>query len=304
VLQTEVASKTIADGVEAFKLLKRMEGRMERTMRDYNRVLGDFLDVIGDIPLTDLSPAAVRAYVRGLVERGWKAATVNVYVRVVRCFLNFLYQEGLIRERLAAHVKPMRVPRQYPRVLTSGQARALIAAAKAKRKSWTGLRNYVMVCTFIECMLRLSELRNLEIGDVSLEARSIRVRHGKGDKERFVFMGRSLTRLMADWLRVRGEWIGEERVFISRGGYGLDERNVQRILQRLADRAGIGKVSPHMLRHTGATLLAKSGISVFALKELLGHADIQTTMIYVHMAGSALREAHVRNSSVDRLLGG
>ncbi|MBI1743880.1 tyrosine-type recombinase/integrase [Candidatus Acetothermia bacterium] len=75
-------------------------------------------------------------------------------------------------------------------------------------------------------MLRLSELINLELPDMSLSARSIRVKHGKGDKERIVFMGKRLTKAMQEWLHVRGHHIGEERLFVTRGGYKLDPRNV------------------------------------------------------------------------------
>lgn len=81
----------------------------------------------------------------------------------------------------------------------------------------------------------------------------------------------------------------------------MDKRNVQRILECLGKRTGV-KVSPHMLRHTGATLFIRNRGDPFSLQRLLGHSDIQTTMIYVHMAGLALREAHARASPVDRLL--
>jgi integrase/recombinase XerD len=161
-----------------------------------------------------------------------------------------------------------------------------------------------MLLTFLDGMLRLSELIELELTDLSLQARSIRVRCGKGSKERIAYMGRRLTKAMRDWLQVRGHVPGSDWVFISRSGEKLDKRNVQRILQRLADKAKGGKVSPHMLRHTGATLFIRGGGDPFSLQRLLGHSDIRTTMIYVHMAGTALREAHAKASPVDRLLGG
>jgi site-specific recombinase XerD len=160
-----------------------------------------------------------------------------------------------------------------------------------------------MLLTFLDGMLRLKELMDLELADINLQARSIRVRHGKGDKERTVYMGRRLTRAMRDWIHVRSHVIGEDRVFISRGGYGLDKRNIQRTLQRLADKAGVKKVGPHVLRHTGATLFIRNGGDPFSLQQLLGHSSITTTQVYVHMAGTALREAHAKASPVDRLLG-
>ncbi len=175
-----------------------------------------------------------------------------------------------------------------------------------ERSTWTGTRNWAMLLTFLDGMLRLSELINLELSDVNLPARSIRVRHGKGDRERVVFMGKRLTKALQEWLQVRGHFAGEDRLFIVRRGNKLDQRNVLRIFERLAAKAKIEGVrcSPHTLRHTGATLFVKYGGDPFSLQRLLGHSDISTTMIYVHMAGTALREAHAKASPVDRLLEG
>jgi integrase/recombinase XerD len=111
---------------------------------------------------------------------------------------------------------------------------------------------------------------------------------------------------MHDWLSVRGHFVGSDWVFVTRQGAKLDGRNVERILERYAAKAKLVdvRVSPHTLRHTGATLFIRNGGDPFALQRLLGHSDISTTMIYVHMAGTALREAHAKASPVDRLLGG
>jgi site-specific recombinase XerD len=245
----------------------------------------------------------VRGWIKALLDRGLSPVTVNIHLRALRAAFNWLYREGYLAENPLERVRPLRVPRQYPKVLSEPEVLALLKTARSQG-GWTGKRNWAMVLTFLDGMLRLSELINLELADVNLQARSIRVRHGKGDKERTVFMGRRLTRAMREWLSVRGHVPGCDNVFISRGGSPLDKRNVQRILERLAAKAGLGRVSPHMLRHTGATLFVRNGGDPFSLQQLLGHSSITTTQIYVHMAGTALREAHARASPVDRLLEG
>ena len=297
--------RTLADGVRLFQFYKRAEGMMPRTLRDYDRVLGDLLrELGGDRPLEELKLSEVRAYVHDLIGRGWRPATVNVYVRVLRCWLRWLYHEGLIRENFADHLKVLRVPKQYPHVLSEPQVLALLKAAKAKTKTWTGRRNYTMLLTFLDAMLRLKELISLDLSDINLQARSIRVRNGKGGKERIVYMGRRLTRAMREWLIARGHVTGCDWVFITRTGGPLDARGVEKIIQRLGQEAGIEGVrcSPHTLRHTGATLFIRNGGDPFSLQRLLGHSTVTVTEIYVHMAGSALREAHTKASPVDRLL--
>jgi len=218
---------------------------------------------------------------------------------------------GAIRKHLKENplegVRLLKTPKQYPKVLSEPEVLALLKMARvqaqAQAGTWHGKRNYALLLTFLDAMLRLRELIDLELQDINLQTRSLRVRHGKGDKERYVYMGRRLTKAMRDWLAVRGHVPGADWVFVSRSGEKLDPRNVQRILERLGRKAGV-KVSPHMLRHTGATLFIRNGGDPFSLQRLLGHSDIQTTMVYVHMAGSALREAHAKASPVDRLLDG
>jgi len=196
------------------------------------------------------------------------------------------------------------VPRQYPFVLSELQVRALLKAVP--HKTWKGKRAWAILLTFLDGMLRVDELVNVELSDVNFQAQSIRVRHGKGDKERIVYMGRRLTRAIYEWLQVRGYQPGDERLFVTKNFYKLDDRSVQRIIKRLAKKANIEGVrcSPHTLRHTGATLFIRYGGDPFSLQRLLGHSDISTTMIYVHMTGTALREAHAKASPVDRLLEG
>lgn len=98
-------------------------------------------------------------------------------------------------------------------------------------------------------------------------------------------------------------WILESPLFCSRHGDPLKGRNVAWILDRLASKANLkSKVSPHRLRHTAATIMAKAGMNAFELAQLLGHSDVKTTMIYCHLGGMALQEAHLKASPVDRLL--
>ncbi len=294
---------TLSEALEAFRLQGRIEGKSPKTLEVYEVAFRDLIAFVGDVPLTALRPGAVRRWLAHKLDQGYAKATISLRLRALKACFNWLHREGLLAENPFAAIKPPKTPKQYPKVLSEPEVLALLRTAKAQASTWVGKRNWAMLLTFLDAMLRLKELIDLELSDINLQARSLRVRHGKGAKERYVYMGRRLTKAMRDWLAVRGHVPGSDWVFISRSGERLDPRNVQRILERLGRKAGV-KVSPHMLRHTGATLFIRNGGDPFSLQRLLGHADIQTTMIYVHMAGSALREAHAKASPVDRLLGG
>jgi len=128
---------------------------------------------------------------------------------------------------------------------------------------------------------------------------------GKVEKEREVCAGKTLRKEMSRWLKMRGFYPYEDRVFVTRDGRPLKKRGVEQIVERLAKKVGIQGVrcSPHTLRHTFATNFIRNGGDVFTLQRLLGHSDIQTCMIYVHMGGKQLREAMLKYSPVDRLGG-
>lgn len=297
--------ETLQEAMDAFQLYARIGGRSRKTLEVYTVAFSDLLCWLGgDRALVGITPADIRQWIAHKLDAGYSKTTINIRLRALRAFFSWLVREGYLAESPLVHVKQLRTPRQYPYVLSEPQVMALLKVIK--RDSWTGKRNWAMVLTMLDAMLRLSELINLELGDVNVQARSIRVRHGKGEKERVVFMGRRLTRAMHEWLAVRGYHVGEDRVFVTRHGAKLDSRNVQRILERYAARAKLTdvRVSPHTLRHTGATLFIRYGGDPFSLQKLLGHSSITTTQIYVHMAGTALREAHARASPVDRLLEG
>ncbi len=295
---------TLQDGIDTFLLYARVDGRSNRTRATYQQAFKDLLSFLSDrfTTITSLTPGIFREWIAHRLDEGYSKVTINIRLRSLQAFFNWLVREGHLIESPLKQVKQLRVPRQYPYVLTEIQTQALLRAVE--RATWTGTRNWAMLLTFLDGMLRLSELINLDLGDVNFTSRSIRVRYGKGDKERTVFMGKRLTKALQEWLQVRGNFLGEDRLFVCRSGNKLDQRNMLRIIERLATKARIEGVrcSPHTLRHTGATLFVRNGGDPFSLQQLLGHSDLSTTMIYVHMAGTALREAHAKASPVDRLL--
>jgi len=282
--------------LEDFLLCGRVEGKKPSTLRWYKETLTPFIAFVNQ---EGLNQAALRKYINGLFDH-LKVATIDNRIRAIKAFLRFLYKEGHIEEDLAATLKRPRLPKQFPHVLNDEQVMALLKAPN--RKTWEGFRNYVMLLTFLDTGLRLSELLGLTVDRVNLIKGSLLVT-GKGSKDREVYMGRTLKKEMARWLKMRGFHAYEDHVFITRDGRPLKKRHVQQILRRLAKKAGIEGVrcSPHTLRHTFATNFIRNGGDVFTLQRLLGHANIETCMVYVHMGGKHLQEAALRFSPVDRL---
>jgi integrase/recombinase XerD len=291
---------TLAHAAESFLLALTVSGRSRQTIELYRRSLDGLIGFLGDRPISDVSPNDLRAF---LAHLGGKvnAVTVGIRWRSIRAFFNWLHREGLLAESPAKRVQAPKTPKQFPNVLNDAQVQALIRTAKARAKTWATYRDYVIVLTLLDCGLRVSELRGLTINDLDLANGVFKVT-GKGSRERRVYFGRRLARVLREWLARRTLSLPGDALFCTRQGYPLNRHELVHIIHRIAKSAGIARCSPHTLRHTFATMFIRNGGDPFALQRLLGHSDISTTMIYVHMAGTALREAHAKASPVDRLL--
>jgi site-specific recombinase XerD len=195
------------------------------------------------------------------------------------------------------------VPKLFPFTLNDTQIAALFRACDTSQRH--GMRNYAMLCLFIDCGLRRNELIDLKLADLSLEHRSLKV-HGKGARDRVVFIGSRTDKAWRRWLEVRGfKSAYAENLFIDRKGEALRARWVHHVIAELGYSAGLRtSLCPHKLRHVSATLVVRNGMDAFTLQRLYGWENIQTAMCYVNAAAPQLREAHAKASPVDRLLEG
>jgi len=290
--------------VQVFTLYCKSKGLADRTLQTYEsslKKLGEYLHRY-DTDSEVIAPNHLRGFVAEQLEKGLSRSSIAIHMRSVRVFFNFLAREGIVERNPMRNVATPKVPQTYPEVLSEEQIKRLLKVCN--RSTWVGTRNYAMLLTFLDTGIRLSELIGLNLEDVDLQNWTIRVRNGKGSKERYVFIGRSLFRALRRWIDARGVSCPDSVFFITRNGHRHDLRNVERIIERLATKAGLDgtRVTPHILRHTFATHYIKNGGDPFSLQRILGHSDIKTTMIYVNLAGVGLREAHAKASPVDRLL--
>lgn len=290
--------------VESYRLYCRARGLAPKTLETYFSSLealrGFLVSSDADPPVP--SNHQLRAFIALMLDRGLSHGTVRVRMRAVRAFCGFLVREGLTEASPFAGVEMPRPPSVYPSVLDAEAVRRLVEAARGG--SWVQVRNQAILLTFLDTGMRLGELLRLNWEDADLGGFTIRIRHGKGGKERQVFLGRSLHRALRRWLDLRGVALPQGALFITRQGVRLEKRNTQRIVERLAERAGFDgrRITPHLLRHTFATHYIMNGGDPFSLQRILGHSDIKATMVYVNLAGVGLREAHAKASPVDRLL--
>jgi integrase/recombinase XerC len=219
----------------------------------------------------------------------------------LRTFCGFLHREGGLADNPALLVPRPKTKSALPRSLTVDDARRLVEsppppAVKGHPPDVTAalvVRDQAILEILYGSGLRAAEAIGLDVGDLERDGRamSLRVRHGKGRKERLVPLGRKGVDALDGWLAGRGVLLAlrrggdgsEPALFLSVRGRRLDVRVLREVVYQAALRAGTPNVSPHALRHSFATHLLEHGADLRVVQDLLGHADLRTTQRYTHV---------------------
>jgi integrase/recombinase XerD len=235
-----------------------------------------------------LSGEQVRQYLVHMIEK--ERASWSQY-NVARCALQFLYNVTLGRPGRIEKLPWAKPPRRLPTVLSVQEVRRLIEVAAH------GPRDKALLMTMYGAGLRISEVLALTAQDIDSSRMLIHVRLGKGKKDRIVKLSASLLTALRDAWRARPRNAGRtltDRLFPRSGNPAepIARGTAFRIVTRAARRAGITRrVGPHTLRHSYATHLLEAGADLHTIQLLLGHANLKTTTLYLHLSQAALNDA-------------
>lgn len=277
---------------------------------------------VAALRVSDLDAESVRGFVVSLNRAEQARASVARRLSGVRAFLRYLVRAGVLPHDPSGAAVAPRLDRKVPRHLSEADMATLLDTPDLTTP--LGRRDRAMLELFYASGLRLSELVGLDLDDVHLPARMVRVL-GKGGKERLLPFNRSAEAALRRWLpdrevlrrtapraasergsrgrlgearatgRGRLDRQGREPVFVNARGGRLTGRSVHRLVTRYvalcSTRTGI---SPHALRHSFATHLLQRGADLRAIQELLGHARLTTTERYTHVDATQLKEVYAR----------
>jgi integrase/recombinase XerC len=234
----------------------------------------------------DLDIPMLRSYLASLFAVD-EPVTIARKLSAVRAFMRFLRRERIIDENVAMLLRPPKAGKTLPSFLTPDQAAALVEAptrqpAGGVAPTAAELRDAAILEVLYGCGLRVSECVGLDLGD--LEAAELRVRRGKGGKDRVVPLGEKARQAVDAYLPRRGELAPSDgSLFVGARGRRIGTRSVRRLVDRHAIRGNVPRTHPHALRHSYATHLLGSGADLRSIQELLGHASISTTARYAHV---------------------
>ena len=185
-----------------------------------------------------------------------------------------------------------KLKKSLPHYLSLDESRRLLGAVDGKNRE----RDYCILCLFLNCGLRISEMVGLNLTDIRADSLLI---HGKGNKERVVYLNDACVQALNDWLAVRKTIaaVDKNAVFLSNRRTRMSVDSIQVMVRKTLLKAGLdpSQISPHKLRHTAATLMLQNGVDVRTLQEVLGHESLNTTQIYTHIANAELKKAAAAN---------
>jgi len=225
---------------------------------------------------------------------GLTAASRARKISAIRSFYKYLQQKaGVIDFNPMLNMDSPKLRQNLPRYLSENEAIALLAAPDGINKE----RDICILTIFLHCGLRISELVGLNISDINLSERSMRVL-GKGAKERDLYINNSVFEAIEDYLKLRLKMPGvhtssRNALFVTRQNDRISKAAVHAMVKKYLTKAGLDaeKYSAHKLRHTAATLMHHNGVDVRVLQEVLGHENLNTTQIYTHISGEGIKNA-------------
>jgi len=248
----------------------KLRGFSPRTIKAYIYHNSKFLEFVKKKP-KEVDQADIKVYLADQIDK-----TSIATVSLVKSSLKFFYDE--ILQKNIVNFKTPKLEQKLPTILTKEEVKSLIKATPT-------LKSRLIIKMLYSSGLRLSECLNLKIDDLELEEKIGWVRKGKGAKDRLFILSENLIKDIKKYLKKH------TGPYLFSNDRPLTSRNVQLIIKRAAQKAGIKKnISPHKLRHSFATHLLESGTDIRVIQKLLGHSKLQTTQIYTDVSTELIKK--------------
>jgi integrase/recombinase XerC len=282
--------------IEAFvRHLDRERNASPHTVRAYGEDLTQFADHLRaelgrEARPEEVDHLLVRSFLGALHNAGLKKSSAARKLASLRTFFKYLCREGILDRNPARALLSPRLEKRIPPHLEEAEVSALL---DVPGEGMAVVRARAILELLYATGIRCSELVGLDVAEVDLDGRMIRVL-GKGRKERVVPFGVPAETALRAWLVARGQFRArEDALFLNQRGGRLTDRSVRTLVSDRVEAVALAqKISPHGLRHSFATHLLERGADLRAIQELLGHASLSTTQRYTHVNAKHLLEIY------------
>jgi site-specific recombinase XerD len=245
-------------------------------------------------PVEDVTSQKISAYIDSLLAEGLAPKTINCRLDSVRGFYVYMgREEGLSPHNPVKKGSALRLARPLPRYLKDEEVTKFFQVIR-------GLRDHAIFMLMLRCGLRVEEITHLRLQDLDLAQRRILVCHGKGGKDRVVYISHDAHRALLGYLKSRSSSKAKEVFLVGKGSYRgapISVRGIQKRIEYYARKTGL-KISCHHLRHTMATQLLNADADLATIQDLLGHGQITTTQRYCRVSNLKVQRDYYKAMKV------
>ena len=257
------------------------------------RQLGEYLELTCDTTIYEAGEEDISDYIENLRSQGKSVATVSRCIASIKCLYMHLCIKQILEVNPSLKLVPDKSTQKLPQILSSEEVELLLDQPKCIDAK--GYRDRAMLELLYATGIRVTELIDLDISDVNLNAGVIRCR--SRNKERVIPLYPAAVKAVSDYITlVRPQMIAmpdEKSLFVNVGGERMSRQGFWKIIKYYQKKAGIEKdITPHTLRHSFAAHLLENGADIHAIQEMLGHADISSTQVYSHLIKKQLKDVY------------
>ena len=287
--------------LEGFKSYLSVEKNFsEHTLNAYCSDVVSYILWLNGISCTDVDFNKLREYLHFIQRFDYKKTTIARKTASIRTFYKYLFREQLIDTNPAISLSAPKRPKSLPKFLTPEEVEQILNNIKIDTPA--GFRNKVILELLWATGMRVSELSNLNFGDLNIEENEIRV-FGKGAKERIVLISERAKTYLIQYINTARKLIApnydtgivneNSPLFINSTGFRLQNKTIRKAINEVVEKIELPKkVTPHVFRHSFATKLIENGADLRVVQELLGHAGISNTQIYTHISMKHMQEVY------------
>ncbi|MBE6139693.1 MAG: tyrosine recombinase XerC [Firmicutes bacterium] len=277
--------------------LKYEKNYSELTINGYLSDLDMFLEYLNENNIknyNDVEYQDIRLYINYLYEQKYNNKTISRHISAVRSFFKYLKSNNYIKNNPSLLISNPKLEKRLPKYLNFDEVERLLSSFD--NNSFMGIRNSLILEILYSTGIRVSEITNIKLNDISLSNKSIMVT-GKGNKQRIVYFGSKCLNLLDSYIKKSYPILnenGSDYLILSKTGKKINEREIRKVVDEAAIIAGIKiKISPHVLRHTFATHMLNEGADLRSVQELLGHENLSTTQVYTHLSNEKIRNVYL-----------
>ena len=267
-----------------------------QTVKAYRNDLNQFIEFCNSrnkFTPQDLTEKFIKKYLMHLSEIGLETRSISRKLASVRGLLKYAFQNQIIKSNPIRYIKNPRSSKKLPEITTTESILKIYDLADEAEDEPERVK--IIFELLYGCALRVSELCDLNFGDLDIKNLTLRVK-GKGSKIRIVPVGQKSIEIILEYLDITNQKNNNEPLIKTKGGNRIYPRFVYRIINKyLSKVTDIKKKSPHVLRHSAATHMLDRGADLRAVKELLGHENLSTTQIYTHVSVERLKSTYKKS---------